>query len=132
MATALDIIERAADRIGVLAGEEVLTSAEASDALTMLNDMLFGFGPMGIQYVHTALALTDTVNFPDEQIRNVAIMFCIDLADDYAITLDNDLKDQIREARLALQAAYLNVNPAVPDRALRVRRPGFYDFARGS
>ena len=41
------------------------------------------------------------------------------------------LSEDIREARLELQAAYLVVPPAVPDRALRVRRPGFYDFARG-
>ena len=74
MATANDIISRAAKRINVLAGEEALGAAEAVDALQSLNDMLFGFGPKGIQYVHTTLTATDTVNFPDEQLRNVMLM----------------------------------------------------------
>ncbi len=129
--SAAEVVRRAAKRINVLAGEEALSAAEATDGLQLLNDMLFAFGPKGIQYVHTTLAATDTLNFPDEQIRNVVLMLCDDLADDFGMPISADLREDIRQARLELQAAFLTINPAVPDRALRVRRPGFYDWARG-
>jgi len=131
MATATDIINRACRRINILAGEEALSAAEASDALQNLNDMLHAFGPMGIKYAHTTLAAGDTVNFPDEQLRNIMLMLCADLADEYSVPLGPETSEAIRQAKNELQAAYLVLPPAVPDRSLRVRRPGFYDFARG-
>jgi hypothetical protein len=131
MATAGDIVTRAAKRINVLAAEEALNASQMVDGLQTLNDLLAGFGPAGIQYVHATLAQTDTLNFPDEQIRNVMLMLCSELADDYGVSIGQSLALAIQAAKLELQAAYLNVDPAVPDRALRRRRPGFYDFARG-
>jgi hypothetical protein len=129
-ATASDIISRSARRIGLLANEETLSSAEVTNALQGLNDMLFGFGPAGIAYVHSTLGLTDTLNVPDEQVRNVMLMFCKDLADDYTLALSQSLLTDIFNARNELQAAYLVINPAVPDRALRRRRAGWIDFER--
>jgi hypothetical protein len=131
MATAGDIVTRAAKRINVLAAEEALNASQMVDGLQTLNDLLAGFGPAGIQYVHTTLVQTDTLNFPDEQIRNVMLMLCSELADDYGVAIGQSLALAIQAAKLELQAAYLQVDPAVPDRALRRRRPGFYDFARG-
>jgi hypothetical protein len=130
MATAGDIVNRAARRIGLLANEETLSSAEMTNALQGLNDMLFAFGPMGIAYVHSTLAQTDTLNFPDEQVRNVMLMFCRDLADDYTLALSASLMEAILSAKQELQAAFLVINPAVPDRALRRRRAGWVDFER--
>lgn len=128
--SANDIINRAARRIGLLANEETLSSSEMYNALQALNAMMAGFGPMGIGYVHTTLGLTDTLNVPDEQVRNVMLMFCKDLADDYTLPLSASLLADILNAKQELQAAYLNINPAVPDRALRRRRPGWVDFQR--
>lgn len=132
MATANDIINRAASRVNMLAGGEALSATDAANLLQLLNDMMAGFGPMGIRYVHTAtLTATATVNMPDEQIRNLILMFCSEVADEFGLAISAKLAEAINQAKLELQAAYLHINPAVPDRALRVRRPGFYDFARG-
>ena len=130
MATAGDIVNRAARRIGMLANEETLSAAEMTNALQGLNDMLFAFGPAGIRYVHSTLGQTDTLNVPDEQVRNVMLMFCKDLADDQTLPLSASLLSDIMNAKQELQAAYLVINPAVPDRALRRRRAGWIDFER--
>lgn len=132
MATANDVCNRAASRVGILAGNEALSAADAVNCLQLLNDLMAAFGPMGIQYVHTTLTATATVNVPDEQIRNLTLMLCDELADDYGLAIGQKMAATIVQAKQELQAAYLQINPAVPDRALRVRRPGFYDFARGS
>lgn len=120
-ATAQQIIERAARRINVLAAQEAMTADEMTDALQILNDLLFSFPAKGIQYVHVVLAQTDTVNVPDGQVRNIILMLCDDLADDFGTPITPDLREDIRQARLELQAAYLVIDPAVPDRALRRR-----------
>lgn len=131
MATANDIINRSMRRIGVLADEEALSAGAMTNALAAFNDMLHGFGPMGIQYAHVTLTATDTVNVPDEQLRNVMILFCKDQADEYQMPISQSLASDINRALLELQAAYLVINPAVPDRALRSRRTGNFDFVRG-
>lgn len=131
MTTANDILTSASRRIGILASEEALTAAEAVDSLAILNQLMFGFGPKGIEYVHVTLALTDTVNLPDEQIGNLIYMLCDELALEFQITLGSVLVERINAAKLELQAAFLVVNPAVPDKALRYRRMGWYDFNRG-
>lgn len=130
-ATARDIITRAARRINSLEGEEALTAAEAVDGLQILNDMLFAFGPMGIKYAHTALALTDVVNFPDEQLRNVTLMLCRELADDYGITMTPVLMEAIGQAKLELQAAFHIQPPGIIDPALLGNTVGGFDITRG-
>ena len=132
MATASDIINRAASRTNILAANEPLSATDANACLQLMNDMMAGFMPMGIQYVHSTLALTTVVNVPDEQIRNLILMLASEIADNFGITLGQKMAGDIAQAKMQLQAAFLQINPAVPDRALRVRRPGFYDFARGS
>jgi len=131
-ATANDIIVRALRRINVLAAQEAPDAAESQDSLTILNDMLFAFSAMGIQYVHSALTPTTVLNFPDEQIRNVMLALAGELADEFGMPIGPSLGQKIEDAKLELQAAYLSSDPAVPDRAIRTRRPGFYDFNRGS
>lgn len=128
-ATARQVIDRAARRINILAAEESLNANEAVDCLQILNDMMFGFGPAGIQYVHTDLAATDTVNVPDEQVRNVTLLLCYELADNFGVNLDAVTAAAIVSAKLELQAYYLQVNPAVPDRSLRRRRMGWFNFS---
>lgn len=128
--TANDVINRAARRINVLAGEEVLSSAEANDALTLLNEMMGGWGPKGIHYVHKDLLATDTVNVPDEQVGNLVWAFAELLATEYDAVLNPTEMEMVRNAKLELQAAYPADLRAVVDKGIRRRLPGFYDFAR--
>jgi hypothetical protein len=59
------------------------------------------------------------------------LMLANELADDFGVTLGQKIVSDIDQAKLELQAAFLEIDPAVPDRALRRRRPGFFDFNRG-
>lgn len=129
MATASDIITRAAKRIGVLAEAETLSANAAVDALAQFNEMLHGFGPRGIHYAHTTLAAgSDTVNVPDEQVRNVTLLLCQEMADEYGVEINAQLASAIMDARQALQAAYYTIPKAVGDRALQ-RRTQAYPFS---
>ncbi len=130
-ATAEQVINRAFRRINVLAAQEALNANEMTDALETLNDMMFNFTARGIQYVHVQLAQSDTVNVPDEQVRNVVNLLCDDLADDYGVNITPDLREDIRNAKLELQNCYMVINPAVPDKAIRSRRFGWYSWRLG-
>ncbi|WP_299109811.1 hypothetical protein [uncultured Bradyrhizobium sp.] len=126
MATANDIINRAARRIGVLAESEALSADALVDALGQLNEMLHSFGPRGIHYAHTTLAAgSDTVNVPDEQIRNVMLLLCQEMADEYAVSISQQLASAILDARQSLQAAYYTIPKTVGDKALMRRTAGY-------
>ena len=131
MATAAELITSAAQRLGIIPEEEALTAAAQVRGLKLLNEMLHGFGTQGIYYAHTTLVAADTVNFPDEHLRNVTLLFCYDLADDYEVTIKPKLAIDIAMARSALQAAYSDDNPAVVDRAVISRGSRGFDFTRG-
>lgn len=120
-ATALDIINRAGKRAKILADEAAFTASEAVDALQLMNDMMQGFGPMGISYAHTTLAATDTVNMPDEQLRNLVLMLTKELAVDFQMPLSPELLLMIEGAKGELQAAYYMARPAITDPLLRAR-----------
>lgn len=130
MASANDIITRAGRRAQTLAGEEAFTAAEGVDALQLLNDMMHGFGPRGIAYAHTTLLLTDTVNMPDEQIRNLILMMAAELLIDFGLAVTPALDSQITNAKNELQAAYYVSAQAQSDPMLRPRWPGRFDVTR--
>lgn len=132
MATANDVINDAARRLGILAGEEALTSAEAADALTRLNDMMHGFGPAGIAYAHTTLTANSTVNMPDELIGSLKWMMADTLVDDYGVQLTERQMGQIADAKNQLQAAYHVQPPAGTEPILRPRLWGTYDITTDS
>lgn len=131
MPTASDIIVRALKRINVIAANEAVSATDMVDSLQIMNDMMSGFYSGGIEYVHVTLAQTDTVNMPDQQIRNLILMLCSELADDFGLTLGAKTADQINSAKLELQSYYMVINPAVPDRAIRRRRLGWYSWNNG-
>lgn len=124
MATAREIILRAGRRLKIVAGEETMTAAEMTDALQLLNDMMHGFGPLGIHYAHTTLALADTVNVADEQLRNLVLLLCKEMAMDFGSPLGELLAGQVIEATNALQAAYWVQPPADTDPMLRPKPYG--------
>lgn len=130
MATANDIITRAGRRSKALAGEEAFAAAEAVDALQLLNDMMHAFGPRGVYYVHATLGATDTVNMPDEQIRNLILLFTEELMIDYGMPVDPVMASLISGALSELQAYYWVQPPADTDPLLRQRRFDRTDITR--
>lgn len=130
MATANDIINRAGRRAKILAGEEAFSAAEASDALQLLNDMMAALGPRGVYYVHAPLTATAAVNMPDEQIRNLILLFAEELMVDYGVAADPVMASLISGALSELQAAYWMQPPADTDPMLRQRRFDRTDITR--
>ncbi len=129
-ATANDVIADAFRRLGLTASGEVIDSTQAADALIMLNDMMHGFGPSGIKYAHTTLALTDTVNMPDELIDSLKWMMADNLVDDYGVQLTPRQATNITNAKNQLQAAYWVQPPADTDPYLRPQTRRF-DITKG-
>lgn len=131
MATALDVITSGARRIGILAAEEEFDSADATDALSLLNDMMHGFGPRGIGYAHTTLALTDTVNMPDELIESLKWMAADAFADEWGKEMSPRAQGRIIDAKNQLQAAYWVQPPADTEPALRPYWSGRFNITTG-
>ena len=130
-ATAQQVIERALRRINVLAEAEAVSAAGMVDSLQIMNDMMFGFPPRGIQYVHADLAASDTVNVPDAQVRNVMLLLCDDLADEFGMPISPDLRSDIMRAEQQLQAFYFVSAPAKIGRGLLRWRWGLFNISKG-
>lgn len=130
MATANDVLTKAFRRIKVLAGEETLDSADAVDGLSTMNDLMFGFGPKGVSYVHSALIGTTVVNVPDEQIANLVWLVAESIAPDYGYAFTPGEQAKIISAWNEMQAAYHLQPEAVPEPMLRRRRFGGRDITR--
>lgn len=128
--TARQVIETAARRAQILAAEESITASEAVDWLLLFNQMLHAFPTKGIKYAHTDLALTDTVNVPDQMLRAVTLMLVSELADDAGLTIGEKLASDIDDARRALQAFYKVPVRAVTDPALQYWPAGTWDLDR--
>lgn len=80
MATAGDIVNGAAKRIGILAPGESLSSEDAVDILATFNDMLHGLELQGVGLGHTTLALTGTVNLPASHTEGLKAMLAVRIA----------------------------------------------------
>lgn len=119
--TAQTMVSDAMRWLGVIAGEETASAAELVQGLDVLNGMMAAFGPRGIAYAHTTLTATDTVNVPDEQVRNVMFLLANELAPEYEVTLSDSRVAQIINALSQLQAAYFLIEPAPSERALSPR-----------
>ena len=124
--TASDLIGQAFRRLGVTAEGEQPSAEEASDALTTLNTMLHGFKADGIDYAHTDLALSSTVNFPDEELAMVRDLLANELAPGFSAPVDR-IAGAILNAKRTLQARYTFLLPATLDKAVIVRR-NYNDF----
>ncbi len=130
-ATAQQVIERALRTLNVLAAEEAVTANDMVDCLQILNDMMFGFPPRGIQYVHVTLAKGDTVNVPDAQVRNIVFLLADDLADGFGAVISPDLRTDIMRAEQQLQANYFVSEPAKIGRGLLRWRWGLFNITKG-
>ena len=113
--TARQTITDAFHRMALISEDEAVTADQMSRALVVLNDMMNGFGAEGIQYVHTDLAVDDTLNVPDELVRSVMWMLLTELADEYGKVLDPPQQLNVDRARGALQAYYFAIPVAQLD-----------------
>lgn len=122
--TANDLILSAFHRCGLISEDEGLTSEQTTRGLKLLNDMMAGWDAEGIQYQHTDLALTDTVNVPDQLLRSTALMLMDEVADEYGKALSDRQQMQVANAKLNLQSYYYKVPVAQTDEGI-VNRRGF-------
>jgi len=104
--SARETITAALRRLGILAEMESMSADMANDALTTLNDLMFGFPPRGINYTHTELALSDNVTLAPAQVRNLVLLLAVELAPDYGVTPPELIVMQAAQAEMQLQAAY--------------------------
>lgn len=131
--TAQDVITAALRRLNVLSEVETMSSEQASQGLTALNEMMHGFSRKGIAYAHSDLGLTTKVNMPDDLIDDLKWMLARKLADDgYGVILSPQQLGMMMMAKRALQAAYFLARRSPVDRALRPRGPGGYNFRTDS
>ncbi len=125
--TARQIISDCFHRMALISEDEAVTADQMTRALTVMNDMMIGFGAEGIQYVHTDLLVDDTVNVPDELVRSVMWTLLSDLADEYGKVLTPTQQLNVDRARGALQAYYFAVPVAQLDDGIASRRRfGYY------
>lgn len=125
--TARQVITDCFHRMALISEDEAITADQLSRALPVMNDMMNGFGAEGIQYVHTDLAVDDTVNVPDELIRSLTFMLMDDLADEYGKVLTAGQEQVVDRARGALQAYYFSIPVAQLDDGVASRtRFGYY------
>ena len=73
MATASQVINRALKRLRVIPSGGSPTSAETTDCLEVLNDMLAAWGINGIDLAHITLASGDTLDVPDDHIEPITL-----------------------------------------------------------
>lgn len=125
--TAGDVIKDALHLLRVIDEEEGPTANQSARGLRVMNQMMHGWNTIGIQYVHTDLALTDTVNVPDEQILNVGLVLARALSLSFGKVLGKTLEDSIMTAENGLRSFYYKVKPAASELSLQGgRRPGGY------
>lgn len=137
-ATVIGLINQALQRIRVFAGDGnggpalpwyFVAATNTTQAVRMFNDMMHGLGPRGIYYAHATLTGGDTVNMPDEQIRNLILLLVKEFANANAVPLPPQIAIEIARAENALQAAYWVQPPADTEPMLRQPLRGI-DIAR--
>lgn len=125
--TAGDVIKDALHAIRIISEDEAPTAAQSVRGLRLMNMMMHAFNTKGIPYVHTDLALADTVNVPDEQVRNLGLLLARELSLEYGKTLGENLASAILSAENQFRAFYFKPKPARSEPSLEGRWfPGGY------
>jgi hypothetical protein len=122
--TARQVITDCFHRMGLISEDEDITAPQGVRGLSVMNDMMNGFDAESISYVHTDLAMDDTVNVPDSLVRSVMWMLLKELADEYGRTLTASQLFEVGNARSNLQSYYFKVQPAQTDDGILGRRVG--------
>ena len=116
MATTLDIITRALRLVKVVAGDETPEADDASNALNVLNNMMFSWKANGVDTTHTTLALATTFPLNNEYIKPTTYLLADELAGEYGVTPPDQSK--VRNSWDVLRAAYFTAPTATVDAGL--------------
>lgn len=129
--TALEVITDAFHKMGLVSEDESITAEQSSRALYTLNDLMQGFEAEGIQYQHSDLLISSTVNLPDHLIWSLSWLLTEVLADEYGKELTPRQMIRCDRARAALQAYFYEVPPAQLDEGtLRTNPVGTISITR--
>jgi hypothetical protein len=120
--TALDLITRALRKIKVLASGESPTSDEADDCLLALNDMLASWSINGLDIAHTTLALTDTLDVPDDHLEAIRLSLAENVAGDFGAQMAQADVIAAQDARAALKAYHFSIKAIGIDHPAAARR----------
>lgn len=120
---AREVIEDAFHKIGMVSEDESLSAEQTARGLIVINDMMHGWESDGIQYQHTDLTITATVNVPDQLVWATQWLMAEALGEEYGKTFTDRQERYITRARQALQAAYYAVPPAQCDEGVINRGP---------
>lgn len=106
MATALKIITRAAQLIGLVESGESLEASEVSDGLDSLNQMLHAWADQGIDLEHADLAQGDTLAVQDNHLAAIRYNLAIEMAAEYNRPIPAVVAMKADEYMRSLQAFY--------------------------
>lgn len=109
MATAIDVITRALQKIKIYSAGEAPTADDADYCLSELNEMLFEWQNDGIDLGHVALELEDTLDVPDDHLQTVRLSLAEKLAGDFGGELSGSDAAAAERGRSALRAIYFNI-----------------------
>ena len=137
MATANDTITRAMRMVEILAAGDAPTAEEASDGLTILNDMLHGWAKQGVDLGHITLALADSHKTHDSWLEGIRYNLALRLAGEFGKPIPPYIAAQASATFSAFQAHALEftddmqVDRALDPRYFNTRRTGAYDIDEG-
>lgn len=103
MTTIQDITTWALKRIRVVAADETPSSADASDALEALNDMMFALELEGAYVNWSTVELTSTFPLTDSHRGGIRAMLAVDLAEMFAKPVPDSLARRAARGKEALQ-----------------------------
>ena len=109
--TALQVIERALTRMGVIQYGETPQDDEADRALSTLNDMLHAWQLDGIDLKFTDLSLTSVLPYPDNHTKPIVDNLVINLKREFGQDLRGDDVDMAENGYRNLQHYYARPKP---------------------
>ena len=118
MATVLNILTRALQRINVVDSGEDADADDAESALAAYNEMLFSWVNDAVDVNHAEQTLTDTFVLDNKHQQGVIALLAVRLADDYDEDPTAKLLKDAEGGWIALQADYQVKEPPRFDAAL--------------
>ena len=116
MATALQVINGALQKIQVKTAGVDLQDNEIDDAIPVLNDMMLALDRSGIRLNYTIVTdKSDDITSPDWSIGFIKAAFAIMVAPEYGAIVSAELRDQFNEMKsLVLNSIVSIIQPILP------------------
>lgn len=109
MATAREVITGTLRKLRVYAAGETPTAEDMDDCLVSLNEMLASWRNDGIDLSHVTLALSDTLDVPDDHLVTVKLSLAEHIGGEYGAELSATDAAVAERGRMALRAAYFTI-----------------------